>query len=135
MNADTPTLDIVECRRFLQLWMEVAGPTHVTLTSIIPEGKTDTRTFSRSDLDLAATWIAHAQGTGRNIYFQPHETMPGCNKKPAKMDMMAALCRFADVDPQEQLPLADERLRLAQLAEHLAHDPECSPTVIIDSGN
>ena len=42
--------------------------------------------------------------------------------------MVAALCRFADVDPlDKQFPLADERNRLAQLADSSSRDPDVCP--------
>ena len=136
MNADTSIPDIEECCQFLQLWMEVTGAPHITLTSIVPDGKTATSTFGHDGLDAAAIWIAAGQADGRNLYFQPNETMPACDKKPAKLDMMAALCRFADIDPlDDQFSLAEERERLAGLAAQLVADPSHPPTVIIDSGN
>ena len=87
MNADTPTLGITECCQFMLFWMEVAGVPHVTLISIVPDGKTFTRTFSRSDLDIASTWIACEQAASRNIYFQPNQTMPGCEKETCKVGL------------------------------------------------
>ena len=120
----------------MQFWMEVTNAPHITLTSIIPDGKTATRTFGRGGLDAAATWIAAEQADGHNLYFQPNETMPGCNKKPAKSDMMAALCRFVDIDPlDDQFSLPEERERLAGLAAHLVADSSYPLTAIIDSGN
>ena len=81
-------------------------------------------------------WIAEHQAAERNVYYQPNETAPRCNHKPGKADMVAALCRFADVDPLDmQFPLADERDRLARLADYLSQDPKLAPTAIIDSGN
>ena len=136
MNADIANVDRDKPGQFLQFWMEVTEAPHVTLVSIIPDGQTTTYTFERGDLSAAKSWIAERQRGGRNIYFQPNETHPGCNKKPSKQDMPAALCRFADIDPvDDQCPLADERGRLARLAEHLADDPVLAPTAIIDSGN
>ena len=136
MSADTATLDTTECEQFIQFWMEVTEAPHVTLVSIVPDGHTTTRTFERGDLEAAKPWIAACQRDCRNIYFQPNETLPGCNKKPSKQDIAAALCRFADIDPlDDQFPLADERDRLMQLTAHLTADPDFPPTIIIDSGN
>ena len=41
--------------------------------------------------------------------------------------MMAGLCRFADIDPADGFPLADERDRLSRLADHLNNDPTYQP--------
>jgi hypothetical protein len=86
-------------------------------------------------MDAARNWVADHQRTGRNVYFQPNETRADCSKKPGKGDMVASLCRFADVDPDDaHFPLADERGRLSRLATFLAAS-EHPPTVIIDSGS
>jgi Mesyanzhinovviridae DNA primase len=87
-------------------------------------------------MDAASDWIGKHQETACNIYFEPNETAPGCSPKPGKAEMVATLCRFADVDPQDNLfPLKDERFRLTRLAEHLSKDPGVPPTAIIDSGS
>jgi hypothetical protein len=137
MNAETPTLNLIECGTFLRFWMEVTDSTHVTLVAIVSdEQQTTTATFERGDMDAASDWIGKHQGTGCNIYFQPNETAPGCSRKPGKAEMVAALCRFADVDPQDDsFRSEDERVRLMRLAEHLSKDPDLPPTVIIDSGS
>lgn len=41
------------------------------LTAIIPDGKTETRTFKPSEADEAADWIVAHQGK-RNLYFTPN---------------------------------------------------------------
>lgn len=128
--------DIASAAQFLRLWTQVTDVLHVTLVAILPDTQVvHARTFPRSAEDAACAWIADHQATGRNIYFQPNETRPDCSKKPGKSDMIAAVCRFADVDPDDaHFPLADERERLNRLAASLA-DSECPPTVIIDSGS
>jgi putative DNA primase/helicase len=135
MNAETPTLNTAECGQFLAFWMGVTDTPHMTLVAIIPDGKTTARTFAQGD-DHALTWTETMQNNGCNIYFQPNETRADCGTKPSKEKIVAALCRFADIDPvDEEFPYADERDRLARLAAHLIADPACAPTAIIDSGN
>ncbi len=135
MNADVPTFDPVEVAQFCQFWLTLTGVDHITLVSIQPDAGTDARTFHRGDDYEMATWVGEAQRAGRNVYFQPNETFPDCASKAAKNQMMAGLCRFADIDPADGFPLADERDRLSRLADHLNNDPTYQPTVIIDSGN
>ena len=135
MNASAPTLDVVEAAQFLQFWVEVTGISHVTLVAITPDGPTDTRSFRRGAGNVMGDWITSAQQAGRNIYFQPNETFPECCSKPSKREMMAGLCRFADIDPAADQPLADERDRLSRLVAHLIADAAFPPTCVIDSGN
>jgi hypothetical protein len=130
-----PALDLAECERFADFWCDTTGAPHITLTAIVPDGHTNTTTFRRGTSTLRG-WIAARQQEGAGIYFQPNETPSGCTRKPAKDKMIAALCRHADIDPDdENHPLAEERDRLARLAALLRDDPEMPPTVIIDSGN
>jgi hypothetical protein len=137
MNADAPTPNVAECEQFMQFWTGVSDTHHITLVAILPDSQAvHARTFTDQSWGAACNWIADHQATGRNIYFQPNETPPNCARKPRKTDMVAATCRFADIDPDdEHYPLVEERHRLIQLADHLANDPTIAPTVIIDSGN
>src|ERR1700753_1673794 len=106
MNASVPTFDLVETAQFTTFWMTVVDVGHITLISIQPDAGTETRTFHRGDDFEMATWIANAQRAGRNVYFQPNETFPNCSSKPSKSEMMAAISRFADIDPADAHPLA-----------------------------
>ena len=138
MNVESPMLDVGECKTFLLFWREVTGAPHVTLTAITPDGPTTTATFAEPD--AAASWIERQQSANRNIYFQPNETPARCAKKPTKGAMQAALCRHADIDPDDDpddggQPYREERQRLHQLAEFLVADPNMPPTVVLDSGN
>jgi hypothetical protein len=136
VNAETPLLDPSECARFIVLWCEVAGAPHITLTAIVPDGSTTTTTFIVADTENAIAWITRHQGDGRNIYFQANETPARCSKKPTKAMMQAAVCRHADIDPDDgSHPFQEERQRLHRLAEFLRADPVMPPTVILDSGN
>jgi AAA domain len=137
MNADAPIPSVAECIQFMRFWTGVTEAPHITLIAIAPDFPIIVaRTFSPDDADAASEWIGYQQRAERNIYFQPNETPPGCRHKPAKHDMVAALCRFADIDPDdENYPLAEERDRLARLAARLSADPTAAPTAIIDSGN
>lgn len=136
MNAETPMLDLAACQQFALFWCQVSEAPHLTLTAIYETAGTDTETFGAADDDALGEWIAARQGMGANIYFTPNETPPHCAVKPGKADMVAALCRHADIDPQDDaFPLAEERARLAKLVDLLKADPDFPPTAIIDSGN
>ena len=127
--------DLDESGRFANLWCDMTGATHLTLTAIVPDGPASTRTFGRRD-ERMSEWIAQLQGRGANVYFQPNETRSDCTKKPDKAAMVAALCRHADVDPDDdKLSLDEERGRLHRLAEFLKAESTFPPSVIIDSGN
>jgi hypothetical protein len=136
MNAD-PIPDLAECERLIRFWTEVTDTRHVTLVAIHPDNQViNAKTFTNEGVEEACAWIADHQAAGRNIYFQPNEAPPDCARKPRKADMVAVICRFADIDPDdEHHQLADERDRLGRLAKHLASDPTIAPTAIIDSGN
>lgn len=134
MNASTHTLDTAEALSFLRFWLQVTETPCSTLISIQPDGDTAAATFTVADLDRAAAWIAEQQQAGRGIYFQANETHPGTTRKPSKAGILAALCRFADIDPTDGAPFPDERARLARLADYL-RTIELPPTAIIDSGN
>lgn len=135
-DDDNVTFDVQECARFLQLWTAVSEVPHVTLVAIHPNtGAIAARSFSRGEGNALGEWIAGYQQNGRGVYFQANATRPDCTRKPAKGDMVAAVCRFADVDPDDMhFSWAEERDRLHRLADALAAS-ESPPTVIIDSGN
>ena len=108
MNAETPTPDLAACEAFVALWCRLTGAPHITLTAITPDGPTTTATFARGQAAALRGFIADAQRDGRNVYFQPNETPPGCATKAAKKAMVAVLCRHADVDPvDDRFPFAE----------------------------
>ena len=130
--------DLYEEEHFALFWSEVTGVPHITLTSITHEGQTETSTFSCRDGRTLKSWPGGGQSSVeifRNVYFHPNETPPGCNRKPSRAQMVAALCRHVDIEPVIGLPQIEERRRLLALAEALAANPATRPTVIIDSGN
>src|SRR5207248_942625 len=65
----------------------------------------------------------------------PNETSSQCPRKPSKGEMVAALCRHADIDPDDHFPNPAERERLEKLAMALAGMEIMPPSAIIDSGN
>src|ERR1700722_15522133 len=131
-NSHIP--DIKAAVEFLHSWMRRTGTGHVTLVSIDPDHGDIQGHCYEDDPGRTTAWFAEEQSAGRNIYFQPNETPAGFDRKPGKADMVAAVCRFADIDPDPDQPYVHERERLRKLADELAKSGN-PPTFIIDSGN
>ena len=53
----------------------------------------------------------------------------------ARARVLYERCGFADIDPAEGYPLAEERDRLHRLADRLVADDKFPPTCVINSGN
>lgn len=117
------TDDAVE---FLEAWCP-SGPW--VLTSIVPDGKTTTETFTARSLGQMRDWIDRRQAA-QNIYFTVNRTFNAMEVKPKKSDIAAALALHVDVDPRAGEPLESERRRALEMLRR--HAPP--PTVIIDSG-
>lgn len=113
-------------------WLRPAGS--VALTSIVPDGKTTTATFT--DYADAERWALEQNGAGRNVYFTPQPTRGPVNKKPTKADIARVEFLFVDLDPFSGEDLDTERARIRKLLNGNLHEkgyPETSITV--DSGN
>jgi hypothetical protein len=137
MNAATLSVDTVECESFVRLWLELTGAGHITLTAIpAAGGATTTATFAPIRFEAMTRWLEIHQAVNKNVYFQVNETHPRCARKPAKGDIIAALCRHADVDPMDDdHPYFDERDRLHRLGAYLHNSDTLPPTMVLDSGN
>jgi len=99
------------------------------LTAIIPDGKTETRTFRPSEADAAADWIEGHQGK-RNLYFHVNPVRRPLDVKASKEDMARLVCLHVDIDPRAGEDPAEEKERALKLLR--AYTPK--PTVIVDSG-
>jgi hypothetical protein len=137
MTGENLTTDTAEALAFATQWLELTGVGHITLTAIpAAGGATTTKTFAPQTFEIMSRWVENAQRQRNNVYFQVNETHPDCRRKPAKTDMIAAVCRHADIDPQDAVfPYAEERARLHRLVEYLHQDPAMPPTMVLDSGN
>lgn len=111
---------------FLEGWCP-GGPW--VLTSIIPDGKTETDTFWADDMARMRAWIDERQGV-QNIYFTVNRTFRAMKVKPKKLHIRAAHALHVDVDPRVGEDPAAEKER----AIKLLRDFKPAPTVIIDSG-
>ena len=113
-------------------WLRPVGS--VALTSIVPDGKTATATFT--DYAAAEQWAMEQNAAGRNVYFTPQPTRGPVNKKPTKADIARVEFLFVDLDPFSGEDLDTERARIRKLLNGNLHEkgyPETSITV--DSGN
>jgi len=84
------------------------------LVAIVPDGKTETRTFKPSEADEAADWIVAHQGK-RNLYFTPNKVRRPMGVKPSKPDIAAFRALWADLDPRVGDDLTEERQRIEAL--------------------
>lgn len=77
------------------------------LTAIIPDGKTETRTFKPSEADAAADWIEGHQGK-RNLYFTPNRVRRPMSVKPSKPDIAAFRALWAALRLRAGRPIQHE---------------------------
>jgi hypothetical protein len=104
----------------------------VALTSIVPDGKTETKTFT--DYADAERW-ALEQNKTKNVYFSVNPTTSAVSKKATKTDIAAVELLHVDLDPFVGEDFDSERERIRQrLNGSLAADGIPPPSFIIDSG-
>jgi len=97
-----------------------------TITAIVPDGPTTTRTFTSPE-DVR-TFIA-IHNPDKNIYYQanPHRTE---NKRPKKTDITQADYIHSDLDPKDKETREDAKARYLAKLETIP-----KPTLLVDSGN
>lgn len=101
----------------------------IVVTSIVPDGRTDTRSFGPDEKEKLKKHIEKLQGK-RNIYFQVNLTHGRVSKKTKKDDIKSFACLHVDIDPREGHSMEDERKRILEM---ILNAP-IKPTLIIDSG-
>ena len=111
---------------FLKQW---APDVNWVLTAIIPDGQTETVTFSPENWSKAADWIEQRQGH-KNIYFHVNPTRKYLDSKASKEDIARLAWLHVDIDPRAGEDIDEERERALKILQEA--DPQ--PTVIIDSG-
>lgn len=125
--ADLPTgprADPEASLAFLKRWSP-AGPW--VLTSIIPDGVTDTVTF-RSE-DAVRKWLNERQGK-QNCYFHVNPVRHDLNVKASKEDIERLDWLHVDIDPRPGEDFDQERVRALRMLQEF----KPRPTVITDSG-
>ncbi|MBL8308018.1 MAG: hypothetical protein JNM33_15105 [Rubrivivax sp.] len=113
---------------FLQR-LRPAGPW--VLTAIVPDGKTDTQTFT--DAGAAEAWALAANKTA-NLYYSVNPTIGPVTKKATKEQIAALSFLHVDLDPRAGEDFAQERARILALLTTNRPEGIPAPTVCVDSG-
>lgn len=112
------------------------------LTAIIPDGKTETVTFTPEKANEAARWIEGHQGK-RNLYFHVNPVRRPLDVKASKEDIARLAWLHVDIDPRPKEPedprsaeqfWADERERIHSLLTVKRPQTIPEPSFVIDSG-
>lgn len=98
------------------------------LCSIGPDGRCRGRWFG-DDVVAATSWARVENELERNVYWTVNLVAAGCDRKPAKVDVVAARYIHVDIDPPKGNSTFD---KLAALAELCALSTP--PSLVIDSG-
>lgn len=124
------TTDTAAAIAFLHRW---SPDDHWCLTAIIPDGKTETRTFKPSESDKVARWIESHQGK-RNLYFTPSEVRRSLDVKPSKPDIASFRALWVDLDPRAGEDIAEERQRIEALLMTNLPAGIPQPSIVVFSG-
>lgn len=111
---------------FLRRWSP-EGPW--VLTAIVPDGRTDTATFTPASWAKCVEWIESHQGK-RNLYFHVNPVRRAMDVKASKEDMARLAWLHVDMDPRAGEDFEEERARALKMLQ--GYTPR--PTVIVDSG-
>lgn len=101
------------------------------LTAIIPDGNTETRTFT--DAGDAEAWAIQKNKT-KNIYFHVNKTCGQLTKKASKSDIAAAEFLHVDIDPRPGEDFAEERERILKRLTSELPEGIPVPSLVVDSG-
>lgn len=103
------------------------------LTAIIPDGKTETRTFRPSEGEAAAAWIEARQGS-KNLYFHVNPVRRPLSNKANKADIAAVRALQTDIDPDAAEDFEADRARILNRLTADLPKGIPAPSVIVDSG-
>src|SRR5690606_19442115 len=138
-NNELPAHKTKDAIDFLRKWCP-EGPW--VLTAIVPDGKTETVTFSPDKWSKAARWIEGHQGK-RNLYFHVNPVRRPLDVKASKEDIARLAWLHVDIDPRPKEPedprsaeqfWADERERIHSLLTVKRPQTIPEPSFVIDSG-
>lgn len=122
-----PTTDTKAALVFLSRWAE--NESQLVLTSIVPDGKTTTRTFAKDDSLALSKWIDERQGK-ENLYFHVNPMRRALDIKASKEDVARMSWLHTDLDPRAGEDHEEERARILKVLTNF----KPQPTVITDSG-
>ncbi|WP_447734770.1 VapE domain-containing protein [Rhodanobacter soli] len=103
------------------------------LTSIIPDGKTETKSFT--DSAEAEAWALAQNGKKRNVYFHVNPTLCALDNKASKADIANVDFLHVDIDPRTGEDKADEQARILHLLTTELPPGIPEPSLIVFSGN
>lgn len=101
------------------------------LTAIVPDGKTETRTFFKAE--EAEVWAIQKNMT-KNIYFHVNKTREPLTSKAAKADIKSVQFLHVDIDPRPGDDFLKERDRILKLLTTDLPEGIPPPSLIVDSG-
>ena len=102
------------------------------LTVIDPDTEEiETETFTSAETKAAKAFIEQQNRRGRNVYYSPNPLRRNMSKKPKKVDVARIEYLFADLDPRDNEPPEEAKLRYRRALQQF----EPKPSAIIDSGN
>jgi hypothetical protein len=102
------------------------------LTVIDPDTEEiETETFTSAETKAAKAFIGQQNRRGRNVYYSPNPLRRNMSKKPKKVDVARIEYLFADLDPRDNEPPEEAKLRYRRALQQF----EPKPSAIIDSGN
>lgn len=100
-----------------------------TLTSIVPDGAVETRSFVKSALAAMRKWLDSCQGE-RNLYFSVNPLINPGSVKAKKDNVERMSWLHVDLDPRPGEDFHMERARALKLLTEFVP----TPTVLLDSG-
>lgn len=121
-----PAHDSLAAVEFLRRW---SPEDQWVLTAIVPDGKTETATFTPDQGEIAQRWIEERQGH-KNLYFHVNPVTKQLTSKATKEHVARLAWLHVDIDPRAGEDVEEERERALRLLQ--TFDPK--PTVIVDSG-
>jgi len=121
-----PSLNLFTAVSFLRD-LRPSGPW--VLTSIVPDGKTRTKTLA--SLQACEQFVQEEAAERKNIYYSLNPLLRVVSKKASKEDVARVEYLHVDADPRDDESPADFKARMGPLVAQLVK----RPALVVDSGN